>query len=283
MCPVRSVTYVSGRSKGLQRCRPLLLRVRLWPSVPRIFIEPTYRVQRLPLKRSQINGLLRIEVAMQPGKEPDGLQVDYLNACVNGFRLCSRFRPGDRLIRSDAAATELLPQRLDGGVEVHAGCRARRRSVVGRRRCRRERRPIRHPARVAAGTWFTTRAEPPAVQPGLIAADAIPSGAIGDSAVVDFLGLGAMTTRTADGDARPAFADILPDAVAAPRRLLAAAHPGFARVQPRMVIAARRAIESAQVPVVSLGVLDKAGKRGRLAGGFYRPPLDLFERSRHAA
>jgi hypothetical protein len=129
------------------------------------------------------------------------------------------------------------------------------------------------------GTWFTTRAEPPAVQPGLIAADAIPLGAIGDSAVVDFLGLGAMTTPAANGDARPAFADILPDAVAAPRRLLAAAHPGLARVQPRMVIAARRAIEFAQMPVVSLGVLDKAGKRGRLAGGFYRPPLSLFERA----
>jgi hypothetical protein len=104
-------------------------------------------------------------------------------------------------------------------------------------------------------------------------------GAIGDSAVVDFLGLGAMTTPAADGDARPPFADILPDAVAAPRSLLMAAHPGFPCMQPRMVIVARRAIESAQVPVVSLGVLDSAGKRGRLAGGFYRPPLDLFERA----
>jgi hypothetical protein len=129
------------------------------------------------------------------------------------------------------------------------------------------------------GTWFTTRAKPPAVQPGQIAADAIALGAIGDSAIVDFLGLGAMTTPAANGDARPPFADILPDAVAAPRRLLAAAHPGFPLVQPRMVIAARRVIESAQVPVVSLGVLDQEGKRGRLAGGFYRPPLELFERA----
>jgi len=129
------------------------------------------------------------------------------------------------------------------------------------------------------GTWFTTRAEPPAVQPGLIVTDAVPLGAIGDSAVVDLLGLGAMTTPAVDGDERLQFADILPDAVAAPRSLLMAAHPGFPRVQPRMVITARRVLESAQAPVVSLGVLDKTGKRGRLAGGFYRPPLDLFERA----
>jgi len=127
--------------------------------------------------------------------------------------------------------------------------------------------------------WINAAAEPPAVARGALTADAMPLGAIGDSAVVDILGLGAMTTSASNEGARPAFADVLADAIDAPRTLLAASNDAFTRTRPRMVVSARRVVETRQTPIVSLGVLDKAGLRGRLAGGFYRAPLAVFERA----
>jgi hypothetical protein len=131
----------------------------------------------------------------------------------------------------------------------------------------------------APGTWFTAPADPPAVAPGGLPANATPLGAIGDSAIVDCLGLGAMTAPTSATAAPPPFADLFPDAVDAPTRLLTTEHPGFSRMRPLVIASAARAADSAQVPIVSLGVLDSAGELGRLAGGFYRPPLDLFRRA----
>jgi hypothetical protein len=127
--------------------------------------------------------------------------------------------------------------------------------------------------------WISVAAEPPAVARGVLAADATPLGAIGDSAVVDILGLGAMTTFADSESARPSFTDVWPDAIDAPRTLLAAANDAFTRTRPRMVVSARRIVETRQTPIVSLGVLDKPGIRGRIAGGFYRAPLALFERA----
>jgi len=130
------------------------------------------------------------------------------------------------------------------------------------------------------GAWFSASAEAPAVTPGILPADAGPLGAIGDSAIVDCFGHGAMTTPTRGGDAaRPPFADLMPEAISVSRQLFAAAHPGFPRTEPLVILPAMRVVQSKQVPVVSLGVLDKAGQRGRLAGGFYRPPLAIFTRA----
>jgi hypothetical protein len=131
------------------------------------------------------------------------------------------------------------------------------------------------------GVWYTTPAMPPLVAPGLLPSDAVPLGAIGDSAIVDYLGLGAMTTPTS-GDDRPApFAQLLPQAARVYRDLLATIHPGFTRTQPRMVVPVRRVLEMGEAPVVSLGVLDAAGVRGRFAGGYYQAPFQLFERIAH--
>ena len=131
----------------------------------------------------------------------------------------------------------------------------------------------------APGTWYTAPADPPAVAPGGLPANATPLGAIGDSAIVDCLGLGAMTTPTSAAVAPSPFADLFPDAVGVPAHLLMSAHPGLPRMRPLVITSARRAADAAQVPVVSLGVLDSAGELGRLAGGFYRPPLDIFRRA----
>ncbi len=125
--------------------------------------------------------------------------------------------------------------------------------------------------------WFVCAAAAPAVAPGSLAADVEPLGAIGDSAVVDILGLGAMMTmqqRNANVSPLPSFVEDN----AAPT-LLAKPHPRFRRTHPWMVLSAQRIVESRRTPIVSLGVLDKFGRLGRVAGGYYRPPLDIFERA----
>lgn len=126
--------------------------------------------------------------------------------------------------------------------------------------------------------WYTVAAEPPLAATPL-PGDCAPLGAIGDSALVDCLGLGAMTTTRIGQPLRPPYADLIPDAISAPQVLLAAQHPGFPRVMPRVAIPATQVTRTAQSPVISLGILDSAGRAGRLAGGYYRPPLTLFARA----
>ena len=126
-------------------------------------------------------------------------------------------------------------------------------------------------------TWFTAPAEPPALssRDRHVATEAL--GAIGDSAIVDCFGLGAMTTcTTAAPAAAPAFADVHPDATHVPAALLMRPHAGFPITAPLVGTSARRIASTGEAPIISLGVLDRTGLRGRLAGGFYRPPLAVF-------
>jgi hypothetical protein len=44
----------------------------------------------------------------------------------------------------------------------------------------------------------------------------------------------------------------------------------------------RRAAAGRHQPLVSLGVLDKAGQAGRLGGGFYQVPIALFDQAETA-
>jgi len=129
------------------------------------------------------------------------------------------------------------------------------------------------------GEWFAVPAMPPAVAPGSLgSAQAL--GAIGDSAVVDMLGLGAMTNLERGlAPQLPAFIGQT-DGLAA---LLYARHPAMARTHPLMVTSAQRAVESGRAPIMSLGVLDKEGRLGRLTGGYYRPPGAIFRRVLDAA
>ena len=57
------------------------------------------------------------------------------------------------------------------------------------------------------------------------------------------------------------------------------AAPGFRLLQTAPNHPRQASALAAQSPVISLGILDRVGLRGRLAGGFYRPPLALFERA----
>lgn len=126
------------------------------------------------------------------------------------------------------------------------------------------------------GRWFAAPADAPAFAPADARSSDPPLGAIGDSAVVDFLGLGAMTSFAARPQPEAPFKAVYPDSVQAPRDLLACAHPGFHASTPLVGVTARRVAAAGQTPIVGLGALDKNGRMGRLAGGFYRPPVHLF-------
>ena len=129
-----------------------------------------------------------------------------------------------------------------------------------------------------AGHWFTAAAAAPVIPGATEQVLQASLGAIGDSAIVDLLGLGAMTTLGNGAQAPAAFASIWPETALAPVKLLSACHSGFERTQPQLVVRAASVMDAQTSPVVSLGVLDKAGL-GRLGGGFYRAPAELFARA----
>ncbi|QTL02679.1 DUF1116 domain-containing protein [Aquabacter sp. L1I39] len=111
------------------------------------------------------------------------------------------------------------------------------------------------------GQWFTIPATPP---DGPLAAGVSPHdrlGAIGDSALVDALGFGGMLA--APGEPLRA-------------RLLPLEHPAFAESRARVGLPAAGLVAYGAPLTVTLGILDRAGRRGRIGGGLYSPPLSLF-------
>jgi hypothetical protein len=114
--------------------------------------------------------------------------------------------------------------------------------------------------------WRTVPATPPvgtrfAANPG-----AQVLGAIGDSAVLDFCGLGGQALGCAPALAQE-WETILPQGALRREQIVDDASGG---VDPERVLTARRA------PIVHLAMLDKAGAAGLLGRGFYIPPIELF-------
>jgi hypothetical protein len=126
------------------------------------------------------------------------------------------------------------------------------------------------------GRWFTAPATPPHGPIDAAAAGASGVGAIGDSAVVDAFGLGGMAMSFAPA-VRANLASHLPaDAAERPQRLLAQPHPRLPLSGARVVLTARRVVAAGVTPLVTLGIIDRAGQRGRIGGGIYEAPLSVF-------
>ncbi|MBE1285215.1 MAG: DUF1116 domain-containing protein [Rhodobacteraceae bacterium] len=118
------------------------------------------------------------------------------------------------------------------------------------------------------GRWFTVPATPPV---GAFDVDLPPDralGAIGDSAVVDAFGLGAM----ARGLTQPEDPAALRSSA-----LSVQAHPYFRSMNIKLGSTARAAVEEGVGPIISLGILDRKGDAGRLGGGLYDMPVTPFE------
>lgn len=115
------------------------------------------------------------------------------------------------------------------------------------------------------GQWFNVPATPPLgpCLPGV--ADSVPiEGAIGDSAVIDLLGLGGQ--RLVAGT---------PEAID-----LCSPHPLLPEGW-RLGMDAHRVLAQARSPQVRLAMLARDGRGGLCGRGVYRPPLALFEQAVH--
>jgi len=125
--------------------------------------------------------------------------------------------------------------------------------------------------------WITTPAGAPrgAYLAGVETASE-PLGAIGDSAVIDALGFGGQVLHLAP-EVRTALQPFLPPADAASSNLLSIAHPAFAQTGVRVGLDALRASDSA--PVITLGMVERTGRKGLLGRGVYLPGKELFTRA----
>lgn len=100
-------------------------------------------------------------------------------------------------------------------------------------------------------------------------------GAIGDSAVVDFLGLGGqvLNTATALFDAMKPF--LSSDALSRPDKALAGELAALGGR--RIVTCARQVVEYQGGPLVLLGMIESRGEAGRIGGGVVDVPVSFFE------
>jgi len=132
------------------------------------------------------------------------------------------------------------------------------------------------------GRWFTAPATPPDgdIPAPYTAADRL--GAIGDSAIVDAFGLGAMAMWFSPEQQKAMSGHAPADALQLPERLLLARHPGFGKLDLLVGQSVAKVSALGTAGLVSLGILDKAGEGGRIGGGIYQPPVELFRAASEA-
>jgi hypothetical protein len=125
------------------------------------------------------------------------------------------------------------------------------------------------------GQWITSSAPVPKgrIEPAHRGCEAL--GAIGDSAVLDFLGLGGLALAHAPM-LRDALKGALPaDILERPTRILSA--PAVIDGLTASITDARACARSARGPVVLIGMIDAAGEAGRIGGGVVDVPAAIFE------
>ena len=127
------------------------------------------------------------------------------------------------------------------------------------------------------GRWFTARATPPIgrLRDGFVAADT--TGALGDSAVIEAFGLGALAHRYAPQMRELHAGHRHDDLLSLPAKLLATEHPRLPRSRARVGLVARNVLAHDATPVIELGIVDRDGEAGGLGAGLYRPPTAPFE------
>ncbi|MGJ3252359.1 MAG: DUF1116 domain-containing protein [Elainellaceae cyanobacterium] len=129
------------------------------------------------------------------------------------------------------------------------------------------------------GRWITAPALPPQHHSNDSMFPEQYCGAIGDSAVIDTLGLGGMALSYAPQLATALQAIAPSDFDQLPQYLLATAHPGFVASHLRVGLTAAAVRDMRMTPLINLAMLDQQGISGMVGKGIYRPPLTLFERA----
>jgi hypothetical protein len=121
--------------------------------------------------------------------------------------------------------------------------------------------------------WLTVPASAPV---GSHDENACPLGAVGDSPVLDFFGLGGMALEHAPDVAREMAAYLPDDILERPGRLLARRDE---RVGSAVGLTAAACEAAGAGPVVMLTMIDADGAAGQLGAGVFQPPTRLFEQA----
>lgn len=129
-----------------------------------------------------------------------------------------------------------------------------------------------------ADQWFTAEAAAPKGDLGEWPQQRA-LGAIGDSAIVDICGFGAMAMAHAPAQARILGPFMPADGLYRPAQLFAGRHPGFRRVSIHSGLFARHVSAVGKTPLISLGILDVEGEAGRLGGGVFETPMAPFSQA----
>ena len=127
-----------------------------------------------------------------------------------------------------------------------------------------------------AGVWHCTPASPPVGDLGAYAA-ARALGAIGDSAIVDIAGFGAMAMSFAPAQQQALKSGLPNHALQLPKLLLSTINPQFSGLSFRTALSSRLVRKNGVSPIVSLGILDSHGEAGRIGGGIYQLPCGVFD------
>jgi len=130
--------------------------------------------------------------------------------------------------------------------------------------------------------WFVVPATAPFI-PGRADLLAHSSGAVGDSAIVDAFGCGAMAARAYAPQTWERVEQVCHERDQVfPTELLKEIHPAFHRAHAlRTGLSVAHVQALGQTPVISIGVLDLAGRQGRLDGGILFSPKAPFEAAWH--
>ena len=126
------------------------------------------------------------------------------------------------------------------------------------------------------GHWFTDHADPPKGKFDLDLPIDRALGAIGDSAVIDGLGLGAMAIDQSPEQLKALSANLPENYHQRIEKLKIMIHPDFKPMNVKLGISARQVVEMGSAPMIALGILDCRGDKGRLGGGIYDMPLLPF-------
>jgi hypothetical protein len=124
------------------------------------------------------------------------------------------------------------------------------------------------------GQWVRCTAPVPSGRVDAACAGALAVGALGDSAMLDFAGLGAQALRRAPALRETLGANLPKDALTRPGRILSG--PQTAGAWRLRATLAQRCVEANLGPLVLLGMIDAAGKSGRIGGGVIDVPASLF-------
>ena len=126
------------------------------------------------------------------------------------------------------------------------------------------------------GRWFTTDATPPRGRFDVDLPEQRGLGAIGDSAVIEAFGLGAMAIHLSPQQQTGLGAFLPENYRERIEKLTLGAHPGLSGLDCKIGLSAMAAVDLGYGPMIGLGIVDAQGEVGRLGGGIYDMPVTVF-------